>query len=183
MQGSAMMYAIGPTPAGRISPLRVYAHSFSSGRGAVSWHFLCPAFCAKSSGWIRTFILVVRLPTFPVCPAARAFMSVTLDQHYGRNIFRFFCRAASRSSVFLFCRPIQFVGWEADLASRPRCSSVLCRDGLYHVLGSFPMRCVLIISHQNHEELAIVEAEEKRDIKNCIARTLNVGRQAVVMSE
>src|SRR5207253_5560599 len=74
MQGSAMMYAIGPTPAGRISPLRVYAHSFSSGRGAVSWHFLCPAFCAKSSGWIRTFILVVRLPTFPVCPAARAFM-------------------------------------------------------------------------------------------------------------
>src|SRR5260370_41250264 len=34
MQGSAMMYAIGPPPAGRISPLRVYAHSFSSGRGA-----------------------------------------------------------------------------------------------------------------------------------------------------
>src|SRR5260370_7421800 len=34
MQGSAMMYAIGPTPAGRISPLRVYAHSFSSGRVA-----------------------------------------------------------------------------------------------------------------------------------------------------
>src|SRR2546429_2538331 len=110
MQGSAMMYAIGPTPAGRISPLRVYAHSFSSGRGAVSWHFLCPAFCAKSSGWIRTFILVVRLPTFPVCPAARAFMSVTLDQHYGRNIFRFFCRAASRSSVFFFWRSISFCG-------------------------------------------------------------------------
>src|SRR2546429_7222513 len=110
MQGSAMMYAIGPAPAGRISPLRVYAHSFSSGRGAVSWHFLCPAFCAKSSGWIRTFILVVRLPTFPVCPAARAFMSVTLDQHYGRNIFRFFCRAASRSSVFFFWRSISFCG-------------------------------------------------------------------------
>src|SRR5258707_15480589 len=29
MQGSAMMYAIGPTPAGRTSPLPVYAHSFS----------------------------------------------------------------------------------------------------------------------------------------------------------
>src|SRR5216684_6051852 len=35
-----------------------------------------------------------------------------------------------------FCRPIQFVRWEADLASGPRCSSVLCRDGLYHVLLS-----------------------------------------------
>src|SRR6266849_5262815 len=36
----------------------------------------------------------------------------------------------------IFRRPIQFVSWEADLASRPRCGSVLCRDGLYHVLGS-----------------------------------------------
>src|SRR5229473_3656577 len=36
----------------------------------------------------------------------------------------------------LLCRPIQFVRWEADLASGPRCSSVVCRDGLYHVLGS-----------------------------------------------
>src|SRR6266478_3048803 len=36
----------------------------------------------------------------------------------------------------LFCRPIQLVRWEADLASSPRCSSVLFRDGLYHVLGS-----------------------------------------------
>src|SRR5260370_17863147 len=34
MQGSAMMYAIGPTPGGSISPLRVYAHSFPSSRGA-----------------------------------------------------------------------------------------------------------------------------------------------------
>src|SRR5713226_4924953 len=71
---------------------------------------LAPSILCKEF-WLDTDIhLVVRLPTFPACPAARAFMSVTLDQHYGRNIFRFFCRAASRSSVFFFWRSISFCG-------------------------------------------------------------------------
>src|SRR6266436_2284485 len=35
---------------------------------------------------------------------------LTLDQHYGRKIFRFFCRAASRSSASFFWRSISFCG-------------------------------------------------------------------------
>src|SRR5258708_32658133 len=71
---------------------------------------LAPSILCKEF-WLDTDIhLVVRLPTFPACPAARAFMSVTLDQHYGRNIFRFFCRAASRSSAFFSWRSISFCG-------------------------------------------------------------------------
>jgi hypothetical protein len=50
------------------------------------------------------------LRTFPFHSAGRAFMGVTLDQHYGRKIFWFCCRAASRSPVFFFCRSISFCG-------------------------------------------------------------------------
>src|SRR5258708_17110744 len=71
---------------------------------------LAPSILCKEF-WLDTDIhLVVRLPTFPACPAARAFMSVTLDQHYGRNIFRFFCRAASRLSASFFIRATSVCG-------------------------------------------------------------------------